>query len=465
MIRTRHSRLAVSAAIIIVGWWLVWTWRVPIDGDQGWLLWLARMAWRGTVVYRDLWDTNPPLSHWMLLPAGAAIEASGWPARVVFNCYVLIWCAASLLVVASIWRQWADAPLPQATALAAGAAVIVLLPGPFLGQREHFMLVAALPWIVMLGVWRSGSNSTWQLEALAGTGIALAIAVKPFYIGWWILAPMLAPRVARRPAFWLVPALGMTYLAAVSTTPYPGYLRHWASLYVRYARRPWWFVAIGNPFALLAVGAVAVTGRTAPRTPIGAALWAATLGAWVGAVGQQKALAYHYYCADALALLLLVWTSDATRRRIALPVGVAWAAYVVWFALVGSEAERDAAAALARTVGPDSVMVLTPTADHAWLLNTEFGRPWLSTHYDLWWLAISRGRDTVPGLPHWREQDEVLRQSLLTPKLPNVLLLARREVDVLAYLEQSPRWRAALADYRPATVVAGYEVWRRTARH
>jgi hypothetical protein len=460
----RGISVATVTVTIAVGWWLFWTWRVPIDGDQGWLLWLARMTVRGEAVYRDWWDTNPPLSHWMLLPAGAAIETFNSSVRTVFNFYVLLWCAAAMLVASRIWRQWTEAPLSQGAALAAATVILLLLPGPFVGQREHFMLAAALPWIVMLAVWRSGRDVRRPLEGLAAFGIALAIATKPFYVGWWLLGPVLAPRVARRPAFWLVPLLGIAYLAVVATTPYPGYLSEWAGLYVRYARRPWWFAAFGNPFALLAIGSVVITWRTALKTPLGTALWAATLVAWIGAVSQQKALMYHYYCADALALLLLVWANGLTRRNIAFPVGLAWGGYLVWFALVRSEAQLGAAAALARATGQESVMVLTPTADHAWLLNTEFGRPWLSTHYDLWWLAVSRGRDTVPGLDHWREQDALLRRSLLTPRLPSVLLIARTEVDVLTYLLKSPEWRAALASYRQTATVAGYEVWRRAAR-
>ena len=456
----RYPRLDLTVGVVAIGWWCFWTWRVPMDGDQGWLLWLARVSVRGAVIYRDFWDTNPPLSHWMLLPAGAAIEAFRWPATIVFNFYVLLWCAVALLVVGRVWRRWPEAPLAQGTAIAAGMAAIILLPGPFLGQREHFMLVAALPWLVLLGVWRSGGHSSWRLEALAATGIAFAIATKPFYIGWWLVALALTPRVTRRPAFWAVPALGIIYLAAVSTTPFPEYFREWAGLYMRYARRPLWFVAFGNPFALFAIGSVVLTRRAALGTPLGSALWAATGAAWVGAVAQQKALPYHYYCADALALLLLIWARKEARRTVALPVGLAWATYLAWFALVGSQAERGAAAALDRAIGPDSVMVLAPTADHAWLLTTEFDRPWLSTHYDLWWLAVSGGSDEVPGVTDWRERDEVLRQSLLTTRLPRILLVGRTEVDVLTYLRKSPRWRLALSEYRPAAVVAGYEVWR-----
>jgi hypothetical protein len=258
---------------------------------------------------------------------------------------------------------------------------------------------------------------------MAAVGAACAIALKPFYFGCWLLAPFLSLRAARRPAFWLVPALGMLYLVLVSRTPFPSYLREWAAVYWRYGHRPWWFVTVGNPFALLPVGAALITAKSARATPLGAMLWAATLAAWLGAVGQGKAYPYHYLPAVGLSLLLLAYASRSSRRGVAVPVGLGWALYLLYFITVGAYGDRTAARELDRAVGPASVMVLSEAADHAWLLSTEYGRPWLSPHYNLWWLEISHGRDTVPGLPRWPEQNEILRHSLMTARLPEVLLL------------------------------------------
>ena len=436
-------------------------WRLPVSGDSGFLLWLARQSLHGVAVYRDIWDTNPPLSHWILFPPAAAIEAAGWSQAAAFNSYVIAWCGISLCLTGWLWQRWPSAPLTRGVALLAAAAALFALPGPFFGQREHFLLAAAFPWFTVVAIWRSGDDIPSGPAILAAAGLAVAIALKPFYIGWWILAPLLSRRALKSPAFWLVPAAGLLYLAAVARTPFPAYASEWAAVYWRYAHRPWWFVSVGNPFALLALGAVTITFRTARGTPLGATLQASTFAAWLGAVAQGKALPYHYYPALALSLLLLGYASRSARRGVAVPVAAAWMAYVGYFLTVGISRDLRAAAQLEHAVGSSDVMVLSAAADHGWLLTTRYNHAWLSPHYDLWWLAISHGGDTVPGLPRWRAQNEILRQSLFTPRLPDVLLLSQEGVDVAGYLARSRAWRDSLAAYRPGESVAGYRVWRR----
>ena len=440
---------------------IIVAWRLPIEGDPGWLLWLARRTLHGAVVYRDLWDTNPPLSHWILIPPAALTEWAGWSQQSAFNCYVLAWCAASLLLVREAWRRWPAAPLPTTVAVSAGAVALFMLPGPFFGQREHFMLASALPWLVTLAIWRSGDRLDGWLPVVAAGGIAISIALKPFYLGWWLMAPLLTRRALRTPAFWLVPAVGLAYLIVVARTPFPAYARDWAGVYWRYAHRPLWFVAVGNPFALLAIGSAAISATAVRRSTLGATLWGATLAAWLGATAQGKALPYHFYPATVLSLFLLMAASRATRRGVGFPVTAVWAAYVVWFVIVGVAREPRNAAALNAAVGKSGVMVLSAAADDAWLLTTEYGRPWLSTHYDLWWLAISGGRDTVPGIPDWPRRNDLLRRSLLIPALPDVLLLGEEEVSIGDYLAGSPDWKDSLATYRRAESVAGYRIRRR----
>jgi hypothetical protein len=437
---------------------------MPLPGDSGFLLWLARQSLHGVVVYRDIWDSNPPLSHWILVPPAALIEAAGWRQQTAYNSYLLAWCLVALTLTGTLWRRWSAPPVPTPTTLIAAAIVLLGLPGPFIGQREHFMLAAAIPWIAAVAIWRSGEDVPAGPAIAAAAGVAIAIALKPFYLGWWIMAPALSRRALRSPAFWLVPAAGLVYLAAVSRTLFPAYAHEWAGLYWRYAHRPWWFVTVGNPFALLAVGATAITFRVARVTPLGTTLQASTVAAWVGAVAQGKALPYHYCPALMLSLLLLAYASRSTRRGVAAPVAGAWVAYTLYFLTVEVTRDRRAAASLEHAIGPSSVMVLSATADHGWLLTTEYDRPWLSTHYDLWWLAISGGGDSVPGLPHWREQDERLRRSLFIPRLPDVLLLNGSGVDVGDYLARSPAWRDTLAGYRSGASVAGYRLWRRAPR-
>lgn len=109
-------------------------------------------------------------------------------------------------------------------------------------------------------------------------------------------------------------------------------------------------------------------------------------------------------------------------------------------------------------------LVLGRTDDASWLLVSEARLPWLSPHYCLWWLQLSRGRTAIPGLPHWATQDSMLRLSLLPSSPPEALLIESGTFDVEGWLRRAPEWRRLLSNYEPAGSAAGYRVLYRAAR-
>jgi hypothetical protein len=446
--------------------------RLPMLSDTAWLLWVAHRFLHGAVVYRDVVQMNPPLSHWLHVPPVVIAEWTGWPLKLVFIMMAMLWSAGCVALAVRICRGWKRLPIERLSAAVILTIVTVAAAGPFFGQREQFILSAALPWLALLAVRQDGLEPGSAPALAAGAVLALGISLKPFYVGWWAAAPLMhwfGPREPdagtrpfwRWPEFWLVPALGAMYLAVVSGTAYPAFVRSSADLYWLYFHRPWWFVAFGNPFALFSLGGLALTARSAWRTKLGTALWLGTAAAWAGAVAQGKAFPYHYWPAIGLAFLLLCYAGIATRRALAAPVGVTWTAYLLFLMVDGGKAHWRNAEALDRAVGPGTVLTLGTTADDAWMLTSEFGRPWLSPQYDLWWLAISGGAEEVPGVPDWSARDSALRASLLPAEPPDVLLIGESDVDVGAYLTRSPAWLALLSGYRPGEEVSGYRIWRR----
>jgi hypothetical protein len=306
--------------------------------------------------------------------------------------------------------------------------------------------------------------------ALAAISVAFAIALKPFYVGWWLAMPVVAvcSRQAfpvrqpfwRRLEFWLVPAIGLVYVLIVARGAYPAFLHAWSALYWRYGHRPWSFVLGGNLLALAALACIIIGSFRASRTPLGRALLAGTIAAWIGAVAQGKGLPYHYMPTIGLGFLLLAQGNRWTRLALGALASV-WLAGLVFLGVDGGAAQRRNQVELAKAAGSGTVLVLGAYGDDAWSLNSALGRPWLSPHPALWWLVVSHGRDSVPGFPRWHAQDSLLRASLLPRVRPDVMLLGVAGIDVAPYLRGSHEWSAVLAGYRPGEVVAGYRVWRR----
>lgn len=428
--------------------------------DTAWLLWIARQSLHGVAIYRDLRQTNPPLSYWLHIPPVLLAERSAAPLPLAFAIFVSAWCGAALFLLRSVWAKWSARPVPPHVAVAAAAVVLFAMPGPFYGQREHFMLAAVLPWLALVAVEASGEEVDTKLYLIAALGVAFAIALKPFFAGWWLSLPLLRRGGWKRMEFWVVPLVGLVYLGLVWRTAYPAYLHEWGPLYWAFAHRPWWFVAVGSLPAAIPAVALVITSAASRDGPLSQTLWVGTLAAWLGAVSQGKGLPYHYWPALALSFLLLLNASAATRVLLVFVVSV-WFVGLGTMAIDGGADQRRNLAALDHAAGRGSVLVLGVFADDAWLLNSEKGRPWLSPEYCLWWLVTSKGNDTLPGFPRWRVQNARLREALLPLKPPDVVLLGVRGVDVFTYLTRAPAWARLLKRYRRGEIVAGYQVWRR----
>lgn len=456
-----------SATIILLAALLgaVIQWRQPLLPDSSWLLWIAGRWLDGATLYRDVFDINPPLAIWLHAPVVWIARLTQVPVATVFRMAVLFWCGGCLALFDGLLRRGAQAAWRRRTALTAAAAIVLVLPGPFFGQREHLLLAAALPWAGLLACRRELADVPRRLGGAAAVLLALVIALKPTHVGLWVALPLLAWHRAwwRFPEMWIVPAVGLAYLCVVAGwTAYVGYLREWGPVYWRYRRVSFLDAALGNELALL-TAASCVIAWPFRRQALPAALLACTAACLLGATVQAKALPYHYWPADGLALLLLASAGSLTRYAL-IPIAMVWTARVGQFAWDGGSVMRRQAAELEARLGGRHPLILGRTDDAAWLLVEEAGIPWLSPHYCLWWLQLSGGRPAVQGLPGWAQQDSALRLSVLPAAPPEALLLESDDFDVEGWLRRAPEWRRLLLDYRSAGSAAGYRVLYHVAR-
>jgi hypothetical protein len=460
------GRRATAAAVLlaaVVGGAIQW--RQPLLPDSSWLLWVAGRWLNGARLYRDVFEVNPPLAIWLNAPIVWLAGIFDLQRATVFRVAVIAWCLGCTWLFDAVLRRTAMAPGRRHATIIAAAIVVLVLAGPFFGQREHLLLAAALPWTALIACRRTGADLPVALAAAVGLLVSLGIALKPTHLGLWLALPLLARRHRwwRFPEIWIVPASGLLYIGMVAgLTSYFEYLSEWGLAYWRFRHVSLLHAGAGNELALLAVGACAV-GWHARRDPLTGALLVCTAASLLGAALQAKALPYHYWPADGLALVLLAVGSRITRYAL-VPVLMIWAARITEFAWDGASVMRRQMAELKVLLGGRHPLVLGRSDDAAWLLVSEAGEPWLSPHYCLWWLQLSGGRDTVPGLAGWARQDSILRLSVLPASPPDALLLETEGVDVMAYLQRTAEWRRLLEAYTPVGEAAGYRVLYRDAR-
>lgn len=452
----------VLLAAIVAG---VIQWRQPLLPDSSWLLWVAGRWLNGARLYRDVFEVNPPIAIWLHAPIVWLAGRLGLEVALVFRLAVIAWCLGCIsLFDAVLGRSAMGAGRRQGTVIAA-ATVVLILAGPFFGQREHLLLATALPWTALIACRRDGVKLPTVLAALASLLISLGITLKPTHLAVWLALPLLARRHPwwRFPEVWLVPAIGLVCVVMVAgLTSYFTYLAEWGPVYWRYRQVSFLQAGAGNELALLAAGACAISWH-ARRDPLVEALLACTAACLLGAALQAKALPYHYWPADGLSLMLLAIGSRITRYAL-LPVLMVWTVRIAEFARDGASVMRQQMAEVKALLGGRHALVLGRSDDATWLLVNEGGEPWLSPHYCLWWLQLSGGRAALPEIADWERKDSVLRLSLLPHSPPDALVLESTGVDVMKYLQRTPQWRRLLESYSPAGEAAGYRVLYRDVR-
>src|SRR5580698_2928796 len=123
--------------------------RSPLKDDIAWLLYVARRWMAGRTLYVDVVEVNPPLIVWI---SAIPLEIARWldvgpqfVAKPVFVAAVLAcaWWAASLL------RMQGNLFAERLPVFAAIGSALLILPGADLGQREHLLVAAFLPYLVL----------------------------------------------------------------------------------------------------------------------------------------------------------------------------------------------------------------------------------------------------------------------------------------------------------------------------
>ena len=209
--------------------------RSPLKDDIAWLLYVARRWLAGRELYVDMVEVNPPLIVWIsavpLELAQLLHIDSRFVAMPVFVAAVLgcAWWTASLL------RQQGGLFTERLPVFAVIGSVLLVLPAADLGQREHLLVAAFLPYLALFARALDAKGScdnppppvvTWLAAAvLAGLGCAL----KPRYAAVFAVLECLALWRGMRP--WRV----MPVAAAVTMVGYAGLVALLCPAYLRLA--------------------------------------------------------------------------------------------------------------------------------------------------------------------------------------------------------------------------------------
>ena len=340
------SAISLLVLLTVLGVVMLVALRSPLKDDIAWLLYVAQRWMAGRELYVDVVEVNPPLIVWI---SAVPLEIARWldvaaqftvmPSFVaaVLGC---AWWTAGLL------RAEGGILAARLPVFAVIGSLLLILPAGDLGQREHLLVAAFLPYLAIFAGSLDGKRSSVAASLAAGALAGLGCALKPRYGAVFAVLECLAFTRGLRPWRVMPLAAGGTVAgyAGLVAIVCPAYLHRAVPLALAL------YGATDVPFpALLADSVLVLSGeavaigllwlrrRSLSEYSLMLTLVVFAATSTVICFVDGKNWYYHRLPATVAAVLaLLLWgVTEVVYRRpriLRLPLAVAWLAVAVFCA-------------------------------------------------------------------------------------------------------------------------------------
>jgi hypothetical protein len=227
---TRRIVTAISALMLLGALAIVMfaALRSPLKDDIAWLFYVARRWMSGRELYVDVIEVNPPLIVWI---SAIPLSVAGW--LDISPKYTAIPGFAAMVLACAWWSACLLKPkggifADRFPVFAAIGCVLLLVPGSELGQREHLLVAAFLPYLIVFARTVDGIRPPAFVSLAVGVLAGLGCALKPQY--GLVFAALEGVALYHRMRPWRMAPLaaGATLAAYVGLVAIvcPAYLRH-----------------------------------------------------------------------------------------------------------------------------------------------------------------------------------------------------------------------------------------------
>ena len=479
-----------------------------LNHDTAWYLHAGAQFLDGGELYRDVFvEVNPPLAFFLALPPVILARLSGLFAVDLFVVYFYLLIVASLIAT---WRLLsADdgvSPAARRGLLILATVTMTICPADQFGQREHFLMVLVLPYLVFAGLSIRGLRLAWPVALGLGLVAGLGFALKPHYLLVPLALEAYRFAITRRWLTWLRPetlglAATVAIYAAVVVWVTPDYLSrivpYALEVYNQAYQNPLWVVLWRIETVMLPVGCIVhfATRRNQQMPQLGDVFMIASAVFFIAYATQLKGWSYHLYPASSCLILgygaLFLNHLTAPRSKSIAPVprsltrGIAVASLVLIAILVGNDAAHLGyknrftdimTPYVERYARNGSIAILGSNVWPGFPLVNYSRVGWSSRFPTLWLLpgAIQKrhsGEVADPALLD--EMEAFTRDSVvadLSAQPPDVVIVDDREkksyfgaapFDYLAYFGEDPRFARIWSNYVWVAEEVGFDVYRR----
>ena len=143
---------------------------VPMTHDAAWQMWIGRQMLHGADLYTDIVEVNPPIWFWISVPIAGLAEVLKVPGLTALAAFLFLTVAISTWLSKQVLRS--DAPLWP-------ILVAMVFPLQHFAQREHFALIVAIPYVLLVALRERGDTVPTRQAAFIGLVAALGFALKP----------------------------------------------------------------------------------------------------------------------------------------------------------------------------------------------------------------------------------------------------------------------------------------------
>ena len=288
-----------------------------LNGDDSWFILFAERVVNGAKAYVDISDPNPPAGFLVYMPAVLLARATGLSAEFWTVVETFVFTFAALALSGALLSR-ANLLVREEAGVARNAALWVLLFAAGFGfaEREHFALIAFLPFAAAMLARAESRASSLPLALLAGVGGGITLCFKP-YFGLPLASVSLFACARRRsiaplfaPENFVAAAVAIGYGLFVWLR-YPDYVWSVATVAMDvYAPARYGLLAvIASPpfvFSVILLAAVWAGLRFLGLEPRAALLAVASAGFFATYVLQSKNWFNHAFPGEALGVLALV---------------------------------------------------------------------------------------------------------------------------------------------------------------
>ena len=408
MLGGRAPEIAVGFAAL-AAWFALY--EIPFTHDVVWQFWIAQKLLDGAVLYRDIWEINPPLWFWSAVPIQYVANLAGTSPFHMLLSVILAMGAVSAILLGNL-----SGPLPpfrRALVMILTFGLYIIVPLYDFGQREQLALIGALPYAALIARRFSGAPLSGLLALSIGCVAAFGFALKHYFVlvpilleiwlflrakrNWHLFRPETIALAACAAAY----AVSVLYftpdffdnIVPMVTTAYHGYDATWEMLLIR----PW--VMIWSCIAALLLILRADIAKQ--NEPLIVALLIVGLGFGASYLLQQKGWLYHSVPvtgALGVALGVTLARTDIRKMIVGLPI---LALPFILPAITGHYSnlfDSEMKPALLTIKRGEAVFVASADPMWGWPAVEEHGLIWPSRLYAFWMIpAIAHAEIIGPN--------------------------------------------------------------------